>query len=73
MVRSLMIAFAAGLAVGSGVAWVAGRRWERASWAWSWAGAWLEEAAYLTGQAAGWVLAAVVVIAAAAGVVWLAW
>lgn len=70
--RSLVIAFGVGLSVGVLAAWEAGRRWERAALAWSWAAGWLSEAVWLAREAAGWVLAVVVVLVAAGAVVWLA-
>ncbi|MEU7590665.1 hypothetical protein AB0A95_30785 [Micromonospora sp. NPDC049230] len=70
--RSLVIAFSAGVIVGALVTWEAARRWERAAWAWSWAAAWIAEAAWLAGQAAGWITMVVVTLAIAGAVVWLA-
>lgn len=70
--RPLVIAYGAGLATGVLVAWEAGRRWERAAWALSWAASWLSEAVWLVRAAAGWILAVVVVLGVAVTLVWMA-
>lgn len=72
MDRSHLISFGGGLLVGVLVSWEAARRWERASWALSWAGAWLSEAAWLVRQAAGWIVVAVLVLVGGGLLIWYA-
>ncbi|MFI1197677.1 hypothetical protein ACH4T9_31075 [Micromonospora sp. NPDC020750] len=70
--KVVVIAFAAGVFVGSLATWEAARRWERAAWAWSWTAGWLSEAAWLAREAAGWILGVVLVLALAGAAVWVA-
>jgi len=70
--RSHLVAFGAGMLVGALVTWEGARRWERASWAWSWAAAWLSEAVWLARQAAGWIVVVAVVVVGGGVLVWWA-
>lgn len=70
--RTLVIAYGAGIVTGVLATWEAARRWERAAWAWSWAAGWLSEAAWLARDAAGWILGVAVVLAVAGALVWVA-
>ncbi|MBM0274149.1 hypothetical protein [Micromonospora tarensis] len=70
--RGLLIAFSAGVLVGVLVTWEAARRWERAAWAWSWAWSWVVEAAWLAGQAAGWIAMVLLTLTVAGAVIWVA-
>ena len=70
--RGLVIAYGAGVATGILAAWEAGRRWERASWALSWAAGWVTEAVWLVRAAAGWIVVVALVLGAAGALVWLA-
>jgi len=68
--RGLVAAWAVGIVTGVLVAWEAGRRWERAAWAWSWAVGWLSEAVWLAREAAGWIVGVVVVLGMAGVLAW---
>ena len=72
MSRALLAAFGVGVIVGALAAWEAARRWERASWAWSWTSAWLSETVWLVREAAGWIMVVVLVLVGGGALVWLA-